>query len=199
MANAYRDSVRKSAGQTDTVLRDRFVDHNKAYSLLEPVAESAKSNLNKANQRKWLDLTDVATAGAAGYATQDPTSTAGLVLARRALAPRLPSMMARATDTIGKGIQNIPKASGALMRGATNYGLKHAPEYVDKQAIANQGKKIWSGGDPDSILAKTQGTPYERALSEARGRGEQSFAATYYLMSQSDPEFRSMMEEPDAR
>ena len=46
----------------------------------------------------------------------------------------------------------------------------------------------------DALLGKVQGTKFAEPLMAAAKRGDDSFASTYYIMSQSDPDFRSLLD-----
>jgi hypothetical protein len=44
-----------------------------------------------------------------------------------------------------------------------------------------------------ATLQKVQGTPYYDALAQAASRGSNGFASTYYILQQTDPEFRKLV------
>jgi len=103
--------------------------------------------------------------------------------------------MSAAKDAIS--LKNVTPASSFVgaqgAKGITLPSRGIVPE-VAKDPKENRGPQSQQI-DRQRTLQKIAGTPYEAPLRAAAERGENSFAATYYLMSQQDPEFRMKMED----
>lgn len=97
-----------------------------------------------------------------------------------------------------------PYKQAGSVAGAAELNLRRPLEFVKNREsalmrsgripMATQAIKSFA---PDAVLPKVHGSKYEEPLRQAAQRGDNSFGATYYLLSQSDPEFRAMMEREE--
>lgn len=211
---AYRSlmkSVEGGATEADPNLADKFIAAKKDYGLAAPIQEAAEKRAAQLNQHPILGLNDIATAGASS-AVGGPIAALPGIAARRALAPRISSSAAVTMDKLGSLAGMVaknsppisPAAASAVNRAVPLQAARQFPQEIFKQVAGGKSAPEISSKDrgPQSqqidrarTLQRIVGTPYEAPLKAAAERGESSFAATYYLMSQQDPEFRMKMED----
>lgn len=180
-ANVYREAVEDVAKNANPDLAAKFTDAKKTYGLVAPIQEAAEKRASQLAQHPILGLNDVAT-GVTSTAVGGPLATIPGMVARRVAAPRISSSAAvtldKAGSLAGKISEKIPNLSGDQI---SNVATRSAIPVSSKMEIP-------------AALQKVAGTPYEAPLQAAAERGDNSFAATYYMMSQKDPEFRKRME-----
>jgi len=214
---AYRTlmkTVEDNAVNADKSLADKFISAKKDYGLMAPIQEAAEKRASQLNQHPILGLNDIATAGASS-AVGGPLAALPGIAARRIAAPRISSSAAVTLDKLGSLTGSIaknpigPAATSAINKIVPMQAAKHVPESLYQKVAGGSSAPEVTTRDrgPQSqqidrarTLQKIAGTPYEVPLKAAAERGENSFAATYFLMSQQDPEFRQKMEsEKDDR
>lgn len=105
------------------------------------------------------------------------------------------------------GAAGLAATSPAATKAAINAGSmasKIAPDitrgrYLGAEAIGRQqntGIGAMKPGSKEHVLQKTANSKYGQILSSAQSeRGDVGFASTYYLLQQSDPEFRRLVED----
>lgn len=98
----------------------------------------------------------------------------------------------------------LPAAmSPAGVKGAVNLGSK-VGELSSKLAPYSReaylGASAQGRSQNEGVMGKLRGSKYEQLLNDAsKNRGNEGYAATYYLLQQTDPEFRRLLENNEGQ
>lgn len=197
------ETTEKVATRESPELADAFMKAKKTHGLLDPIIDAAEKRAEQLKQHPILGLNDIATAGT-GAVAGDPTFGLASMALRRTLAPRIPSTAAGLTNLASKGVRKLgtgqlPVDSAvrrAVIPGASMIDTQGALKRVADRPNENENEitRRPQSFSPERALPKVRGTRFERQLNDAIQRGQDSFGATYYLLSR-DPEFRKLMEE----
>lgn len=180
---AYRtmmDTTENLATAHDPQLAAAFKDAKNTHGLLEPVINASERRASQLSQHPILGLNDIA-AGTAGAVAGDPSLGLLSVAGRRLMAPRIASTGAVALDKASQFVGSKPIQSLAKSSPVLNFGVASANNF-----------------QPEQILQKVAGTPYEKTLQDALARGQDSFSGSYFLLQQRDPKFREAVK-PNAQ
>lgn len=92
-----------------------------------------------------------------------------------AMFQQMVNQLEQSAGLLGPSLQKaIPRAAEKKDDGAMNFYEQHKPE---------------------ALIQKLQGTKYAQALQNAADKGEQSFAAAHYVLSQQDPDYKKAIGE----
>ena len=206
---AYRGEVENAAETAAPELARQFTEAKKTYGLLAPIEEAASKRANTLNQSPFGGLLDMATTGAGGAAIGGPAGIAGgaaLAVGRKSLAPRVTSSAAVGLNSLSKLLRSSPQVAQIAesnpklfdtlvsrlqqkMTPGISYGesLPMAAETPDSSA--EQKAPV----EKNDLIQRTQGSRYSKLLQDAAARGDQSFNAAHFVLSQRDPEYRKQI------
>lgn len=110
-AEIYRQSVEDAATKIDPALSAKFKTAKSDYGLLRPITKAAERRAATNSQSPAGGLLDMSSM-AAGLATGHPVAAVGVPIARRIIAPRIPSTIAATSDALGTALSSkvIPQA-----------------------------------------------------------------------------------------
>lgn len=167
-------------------------------STMEKLLENKQA---REQGNKFFGLTDAITGGASlGYGgmTGDWETAAGVFLGKKGLEKYGAQTGALAFDKLSKALMKSPQwakmakdnpqvFSQFVTRLATqqNQGGNQKP-----QEVVESGPMI----QKDKLIEKTSGSKYAQVLQKAAEKGDNSFGAAHYVLSQRDPEYRKQLQ-----
>ena len=165
---------------------------NKQFSQYSTAEDLAGTQAAKDARNRGMSLTDYM-ASLAGLAKGGPPLAVGLGIGNK---------VAR---TFGNGIQM--KGYSALesaLSSSPQMALlaKQSPE-IFKAFVQNMQSKLDNQQEPkqltnkDSILQKTQGSKYSQVLQNAAQKGDNSFNAAHFILSQNNADYRKQLEDEE--
>ncbi len=177
---ALRETTENVATKAAPELAESFIENKQTHGLLAPIIEASEKRATQLNQHPILGLNDVAAYGA-GALSAPEKQIGGLLglVGRRVVGPRSASTAAAGLNTASNIVGSVPGSIGPLAATTSVAQRVVSPQYPSEQEIA----------------AKVQGTPYAKAFDSAKKRnGADSVSTTYFLLGQSDPEFRKLFK-----
>lgn len=211
---AYRDEVERAAQAADPSVASQFKEGKDTYGLLSPIQEAAQKRGLQQNQSPLGGLGDWAAGGAGSVAGGGPGAAMG-VAAKRFVAPRAASAGAVSADKISQALLKSPQMTALFQKNPQAFnslvgqmekriggGAESTPMHQQFQKTAGDdgeyvAKNFDSTSGKDAILAKTQGSKFQQAMQSAAQRGDKAVAANHFILQQTNPEYRQLMEEDE--
>lgn len=134
---SYKGEVETAAETVDPTIANQFKEAKDTYGLLKPIQEAAERRAIQQNQNPIGGFNDMTTAGA-GAIAGGPVTAIAAPLARRALAPRIPSMTAVGMDKLANLMERIPSLKNIIEKSpATGQAImsRLAPEGEDLRTL----------------------------------------------------------------
>lgn len=186
----YMDEVERAANAAEPAIASKFKEAKDTFGLLRPIQEAAERRASTLNQSPFGGLGDIAS---------EAVAPGGSVL-RRIASPRISSSAAVTLDKISKGLIKSPQMATLQKTNPTGFNNlvqmlgARAPQ-VEQSTLPRAADRESASIDSNSIIQKTSGSKYQNVLQNAADKGEDSFSAAHFVLSQRDPEYRKMLEE----
>lgn len=180
IANAWRNAGRDAANDPAfNAANDSF--HN--LSNASNMADRA-SALQRGGLLEHMADVGLGTGGVTGLAMGHPAAMIPIA-ARMATKGRVASTGAYYANQASKGL-------GSMTADGISQGLQTA----GKAAVLSTALPYATQHDPQRVIQQAAGSKFQAPLQSALQRGgDQSFAATYYMLHQQNPEFQKLMEQ----
>lgn len=197
IVNGEIDGAIEAVGrQTGQPWYDGWKDAKQVYGAMKEVNEMAADRAFRNEANRFISpsdygmgatgalITSVATGGAAIPAIATGAATAGVNKLARTYGS---SIAATGANKVANAFQSpgAQQLSNYLSTKALPTGIAAA------QAISGK----LDSQDPEKMIQRFTGTKYENVLRMAKERGGDSFATTYFLLGQKDPEFQRLMND----
>jgi len=173
-SKVLRETTEDVASRIDPSIAKKFKKEKELFQVLSPVEKASSIRAIQLQQHPLGGFLDVTT-GLGGLAAGGLPGAIIAPAVRKMVAPRIAGTLAAGLRR-GKQISPIAK-----------------PAYLGTVAtgrIAPTAKE-----NREKVITKLQGTKFSEPLRLAAERGDDSFASTYYLLSQTHPEFRAALED----
>jgi len=192
----------EQAGLSDTLAqgKDLFSKASTSQTLLE-------NKLAREQGNKFISLTDTISGGAAlGYGgmTSDWETAGGLMLAKKGLEKYGAKAASRGLGKVSEFLMKSPQMAQLLEKNPQAFqslatkleekmGMMSAP-LMPKAEEQESSAPTMGAPDKTALIEKTQGTKYGQVLQNAAQKGDASFNAAHYVLSQRDPEYRKALK-----
>lgn len=168
-----------------------------------------ENKLAREQGNKLIGLTDWGVLGSGGAAAvvtggASVVPTLGLLAAKKGAEKYGAQSAALGLDAISKSLLKSPQMLNLYQKNPAAFqGIVQSLEKrMSPQMLPRAAEKKDDGAmnfneqhKPEALIQKLQGTKYAQALQNAADKGEQSFAAAHYVLSQQDPDYRKAIGE----
>lgn len=175
---------------------------NKDYGLAKTISDISEDRITRESANKAFGLTDsiaASGAGAYGAATGDWATSLGVVGLKKGFEKFGSSSIANAADAVSKALLKSPQMSAVYKSNpmlfqkiaskfeSSLFGQPMAAETPDSSVEQR------APTDKNDLIQRTRGSRYSKLLQDAAARGDQSFNAAHFVLSQRDPEYRKQI------
>lgn len=181
-------------------LREIIEGSNKTYSTGTKVKGLLDNKFAREQGNKLIGLTDTITGSEALGALGGPKTAALLAVKRgaerfgsqnAALGLNKLSQSLMKSPVMAKAAQENPAVFQLLIQKLEQNSL---PTQAFPRAAEDQSQNFNELSDKNAVINKLQGTKYGQVMQNAAQKGDSSFNAAHFVLSQRDPDYRKALE-----